>query len=143
MSQGQKSQGTKRPKRQNVPKDKTSQGKKNYTSISNFSDFPHFVENGPHTVCQILLFWAGQARLFLGFVMGHSCNEVNLWIGLFLLWRGQARPFLYPGHTGLGNGPHTVCTLYTVQYRMLGNTVNLWIGVRQGHSFILATYWIR
>ena len=33
----------------------------------------------------------------------------------------QARPFLYPGHIRLGNRPQ--------MYRILGNELNLWIGV--------------
>ena len=32
-------------------------------------------------------------------------NELNLWIGLFLLWGGEVRSFLSPGHIRLGNGP--------------------------------------
>ena len=32
-----------------------------------------------------------------------SGNKLNLWIGLFLLRRGQIRSFLSPGHIGLGS----------------------------------------
>ena len=55
-----------------------------------------------------------------------------------LNWGGQAGPFLYPGHIGLGNRP----TIYSI----LGNELIIWIGVictyygevRLVHSFILA-----
>ena len=38
-----------------------------------------------------------------------------------ILGRLGYRPFLYPGHFGLGNRPH--------MYDMFGNELNLWIGV--------------
>ena len=47
-------------------------------------------------------------------------NELSLWIGLFLLWGGWARSFLYPDHIGLGNRPHDIC-----MYSMLYNELNL------------------
>ena len=49
----------------------------------------------------------------------HPCTQFM--IGVFLFWGGQARPFLYPGHIGLGNRPQ--------MYSMLGNELNLWIGL--------------
>ena len=48
-------------------------------------------------------------------------NELNLWKGLFLFWGGYARPFLYPGHIGLGNKGNI--------RTMLGNELNLWKGL--------------
>ena len=96
-------------KRQNVPRTKCPKGqnvprkKKLYTSISNFAKTVFVLNflNGPHTN-KLLLFWAGLGKPFL--YTGHiglgkgplmyivlytmSGNEVNLWIGLFLLWGG-------------------------------------------------------
>ena len=42
-------------------------------------------------------------------------------LGLGYSYFGQARPFLYPGHIGLGNRPH--------MYSILGNELNLRIGL--------------
>ena len=59
-------------------------------------NWPHLLGNGPHPCTQFM-------------------------IGIFLFWGGYARRFLYPGHIGLGNRPH--------MYSILGNELNLWIGL--------------
>ena len=96
---------TKHPKRQNVPrtkcpKDKTSQGTKRPKEKKilhlNFQYFknrfcPNFFENGPHMLDITILGRLGHIGLGNGphmYEYSMLGNELNLWIGLFLLRGG-------------------------------------------------------
>ena len=70
----------------------------------------------------------------------HPCTQFIF--GAFLFWGGQAWPFLYPGHIGLGNRPHMYCTVCQVM------GLDLWIELfllwgGQARSFLFSwSYWI-
>ena len=103
-SRGQNVPRKKCPQGQNVPRDKTS-----YTLINKISKTNFVLENWPHML--------GNGA--------HPCTQFM--IGVFLFIGGQAMPFLYPGHIGLGNTEGHKCTEYQVMNSIHGQGLfSLW-----------------